>query len=145
MVIALVLGILMAKFMFDQYNTDVKLNTVFSSGTKIYLLEYGVYESVEAMNEKMNNFKYYIYSKDDDEKYHAYIGITQNKNNIEKLKGYFKDSNYNIDVKEININNAKFVSVLEQYDNLLISTEDSKIIEAIVSQVLSKYEELVFK
>ena len=59
------------------------------------------------------------------------------------LKGYFANLGYNIYVKEIEINNSSFMEVLVQYEEMLRNTDDEKTIRAIISQVLSKYEELV--
>lgn len=138
---ATVIGYLLAYFMFKQYDYDSNIQTVFTNGTKVYLIQQGVYSSLDSMKENMISFNYYIYTYDDN-KYYTYIAITKNLENLEKLKGYYKSLGYSIYVKEIDINISEYINVLEQYDNLLATTDSKETIDAIMMQALSKYEEL---
>ncbi|HPF83255.1 MAG TPA: hypothetical protein PLV83_03690 [Bacilli bacterium] len=139
---AIIIGILLAKFMFNQYKYDTKLDTVFNNGTKVYFIQQGVYSSFESMQTSLASFTYYIYTLDSD-KYYAYIAITKSPENSEKLKGYYSNLGYTIYVKELNVNNTDFLSLLEQYDTLLSKSSENSVIEAITIQSLKKYEELV--
>ena len=73
------------------------------------------------------------------------ITITKNENNLNRIKGYYEQKGYVINVKQYEIENEAFMIVLEQYDNLLAESTDDSIIDGVCSQVLSKYEELVLK
>ena len=128
-------------FLFKQYDYDDNIKTVFSSDTKVYLIQQGVYSSLESMKENMIGFNYYIYSYEND-KYYTYIAITKSLENLEKLKGYYKSLGYSIYVKEIDINSSDYINILDQYDNLLSTTDKKETIDAIMMQVLSKYEEM---
>ena len=78
-----------------------------------------------------------------EDKYYTYIGITKNKENCDKLKGFFEKMGYITYIKEFNVDSEAFIEVLNQYDNLLLQTDDEKTIKAICIQVLGKYEELI--
>lgn len=138
---AIFIGVFLAKFMFNQYNYEDKLSTVFSNGTRVYFLQQGVYSSYESMQTSLSGFSYYIYTLDND-KYYVYVAMTKNNENLEKLKGYYSKLGYSIYVKELNINNLEFLNLLEQYDTLLSKTTETSVIEAIIVQMLTKYEEL---
>lgn len=139
---AIIIGICFSKFMFNQYNYDSKLSTVFSNGTSVYFLQQGVYSSKETMEQNCSSFPHYIYTIDSD-KYYVYVAITKSSENLEKLKGYYYNLGYSIYVKELNISNNDFINILEQYDVLLSKSTENSVIEAITTQTLLKYEELI--
>lgn len=139
-VLCILVGFFMGTFLLRQY--DIKTDSVMLSGENVYFLQTGVFSNEESMKEAMKNTSYYIYTKENN-MYYSYIGITKNKKNLEKLKGYYNKEGYDIYEREIFISNISFLTVLNQYDNLLKETDDNKIINSIENQVLSKYEELV--
>ena len=138
---AIIIGLCLAKFMFNQYNYDPNLTTVFNNGTSIYFLQQGVYSTKEAMEQNCSSFPHYIYTVDNN-KYYVYVAITKSNENLEKLKGYYYNLGYSIYVKELYVNNNDFINVLEQYDMLLSKSTENSVIEAITTQTLLKYEEL---
>lgn len=141
-IFCLVLGVLMGKFMLDQYDSkEQEISTLHTTDT-VYFIQQGVYSSKEDMEENINNVAYYIYNEQDGQ-YYAYIGMTLKSENVEKLQKYFKEVGYETYVKEFTISDSSFLEVLQQYDLMLEKTDDSNTISAICSQVLGKYEELV--
>lgn len=142
--LALVVGLLFGRFVLNQYDFEGKIIPVINNSKTAYFIQQGVYSSKESMESNVSGFPYYIYMINND-KYYVYIGITFLEENLDKIKGYYKDKGYNTYVKEININNDKFITVLEQYDSLLKESSDSEVIGTVCSQVLNKYEELVLK
>lgn len=143
LVSAIVIGFLLGKFMFNQYDSKANLKTVFNQkGEKVYFLQQGVYSSKESMEKNTSSFDSYIYDLID-EKYYVYVGITKNEQNVQKLQGFFKDMGYIIYVKEFNIDNEAFLEALSNYDEMLLNTDSSKTIKTVISQILSKYEELI--
>ena len=46
-------------------------------------------------------------------------------------------------MKRVNVNNQEFLNLLNQYDNLVSTTDDKDIIISAQKQILSKYEELI--
>lgn len=141
-IIACVLvGFFMSKFMFSQYDSGLALTTKLESKEKLYFLQQGVYTTVDSMKENTSLLPYYIYTEEEG-KYYVYVGITKDKENLEKVKGYFKNKGYDIYIKELEISNDAFLQVFDQYEILLKNTTDENAISAIMSSVLAKYEEL---
>lgn len=142
--VALVIGLVIGRFILNQYTFEGRIVSTFNTGEKVYFIQQGVYSSKENMETGTKTLPYYIYNIEDN-KYYVYIGITENSENAEKIKGYYDDLGYITYVKEFNINNNNFMTVLRQYDLLLKESNDLEVIGTICSQVLNKYEELVLK
>ena len=138
--LSLIVGVYLGKFTLNQY-TDFNVFPVSSGYESVYFLEQGVYVDEGVMKSSMSNFNYYIYSSEDDG-YHVYVGITKSYENALKVKEFYKEKGYDIYVREDNIKNSSFVSVLSQYDILLDSAEGENI-DGICNQILSSYEELI--
>lgn len=140
-ILAVIIGFFMAKLVFSQYETQ-ELQTVFNESQSVSMIQVGVYSSKENMEKNTSDFAYYIYNEEAG-KYYVYIGITKNNANLDKLKVYYQNLGYDIYIKTVEIDNRKFLEVLEQYDNLLSKTEDEDTIKTICSKVLQNYKELV--
>lgn len=134
-----VIGLLLSAYMFKQYD-ESEVPTI-KEAEILSFLQIGVYSSKESMEENVKNVNYYIYTEENNQ-FYVYIAITK-KENLDKLKEYYKSLGYDIYVKEINVENKSFLEVLDQYELMLKEIEDTSTIASIESQVLSKYEELV--
>ena len=136
-------GFLFCNIMFNQYEKDEILNTSSDAiSEKVYFIQVGVYSSLENMKTAMEKTSNYIYQKEND-KYNVYVGMTKEKENIEKLKGYFERKSYNIYIKEITVTNRAFLDMLAQYDLLLKEATSDESISTVQKSVLAKYEELL--
>ena len=127
--------------MFSQYDKENIENVSLTSNyidQKIYVFQYGVYSNKNNMINNLKNINYAYQLIDN--KYYVYVGMTKNKENIEKLKKYFKSLSYNIYLKEIEVD-GKFVETLEQYDLLLDEAVTNESISTILSTTLAKFEE----
>lgn len=143
-ILALLLGILMGKFLFSQYQIENVSLPVMNEieGEKVSFLQVGVYSNIDNMKKNLEGLENYIYVEEEG-KYHAYIGITTNQKNIEKLKGFYQEKGYIIYVKEIFVRSNAFLEQLSKYDELLEKTEDKNAVQVIISNVLTSYKELV--
>lgn len=140
-ILSIVIGLLLTKFILDQYNSGLKLVPVtVDISEKIYFIQQGVYSTIESMEKNTTDFDYYTYSVIDD-KYYVYVGITKNEKNIQKIQGYYKNMGYITIVKEFNVDNKDFIEYLDKYDELLLKTDDPKSIGTICNQILEKYNE----
>ena len=139
---AIIIGISLAKFMFNQYDYEEKIGTVFKNGEKLMFVMNGIYSSKDEMEASCSSLKSYIYSLEND-KYYVYLGITKNLENFDKLKGYFNRKGYDVSERTLNINNDSYIELLDQYDILLSKTNDDDVIEAIASQSITKYKEYI--
>lgn len=138
---ALISGALLGKITFDKYEKiDVK-NTI-KIDTNVYALKYKTYLSVEEMKDDITNIDRYIYIQKDD-KVTAYVAISNDKENINKINDIYKVKNIFLTKEIININNDEFIQNLSEYEKLLSVAEDEKSLLIIENQILSCYEKLV--
>ncbi len=141
-ILCILIGFLLSKFMLNQYQDKQNITPVFNSGEILYFIQYGVYSTLESMENNTKNLNYYIYNFDND-LYYVFIGLTNSSANAHKLKGYFKTLGYDTYVKEYNVSNKEFLEIIGYYDLLLTETTDNDTIKSVCRQVLEKYEELV--
>lgn len=138
---ALISGALLGKITFDKYEKiDVK-NTI-KIDTNVYALKYKTYLSVEEMKDDITNIDRYIYIQKDD-KVTAYVAISKDKENINKINDIYNVKNIFLTKEIININNDEFIQNLSEYEKLLSVAEDEKSLLIIENQILSCYEKLV--
>ncbi len=140
-ILSLCIGSLFAYFLINSYG-NIQNISVSKGASEVYYLRYGIYPSKEEMISSMQNFQHYIYNVEDNQ-YKTYIGISKNKKNIEKLKGFFEKKQYNTYIETKITDNEEFLTVLGQYDEVLSQTDDENAINVICNQVLAKYEEMV--
>ncbi len=140
-ILSLCIGMLLAYTIINSYN-NVDSLTVSKNAEEIYYLQKGVYSSKTKMEEGMSDFQHYIYNVEDN-KYHTYIGISKNKNNINKIKEFYQNKGYDTYIVTKITDNEEFLVVLGQYDELLANTDDENALSVICNQVLAKYEEMV--
>ena len=141
-ILAVIIGLAFGKFMLSQYKNPNSIIPVISSSFKVYFLELGSYKTEEAMKENTFGFPYYIKTLKDGS-YYVKKGIKGNEENLNKIKGYYEEKGYIISVREFKVENDDFLTVLDQYDRLLLESDDLGIIDGVCSQILTKYEELV--
>ena len=108
----------------------------------MYFIQYGVFSSLESLEENTVALQNYIYNKQDN-LYYVYVGITKLKENAEKIVDHYKTIGYDLIIKEFEITNKEFLELLINYDEILKNTTDETVISSVISQVLMKYEEVV--
>ena len=138
---ALVIGFFLCNLFLKQYN-DYEGIKVSGVGEKLYFVQYGVYSSLESLEENTINLQNYVYNEQDG-LYYVYVGITRLKDNADKIVKYYNSIGYDAIIKEFDITNGSFIEALENYDEVLRDTNDNTAIASIINQVLSKYEEVV--
>ena len=141
-VIAIVIGIIIGKYVFDQTKDEAK-SVINNTDNYIYLMQYGVYNDIDNMKSSVENLNNYLYIKEDDG-HHVYVGITKNEKNLSKI-GDFLGVTENIYNKRVKVNNMEFLESLDQYDALIEQTDDKEVVINAEKQILSKYEELVLQ
>ena len=135
-------GFFLSKNILNNYNGYTKIKSTSKNGMTAYFIKYGEYNSLEELEKNTSSLTNYIYTEKDN-KYIAFIGITTNKNNKDKLLNYFKKMKYNATCEEFTITNKEYIEYLTNADKLLENTTDMTVLGEVSSQVLSKYEELV--
>ena len=138
-IVSLLVGFLLSFYMLKEYEkTDIF--PVFNESETAYLIQQGVYSSMESMQENTAYLTDYIYSVIDD-MYYVYIGISLDSSNVNKLQEYYKNKDINTIIKTTTLTDQEFIETLRQYDMVLNNTSDEETIKEICKQVLSKYKE----
>lgn len=140
--LSLLVGILTTKFMFNQYTDKQTLKSVFNDGENLFFIQQGIYSSVESIKQNVKGFNNYIYTLLND-KYYVFIAITKSEDVMKKIQDFYKQKGYITYVKEFSVKNSDFLSIIENYDTVLLETDDDIVIENIINKVIEKYKELV--
>ena len=130
--LAILLGTILGRYAYKTYKDELYNNL---KSSKLYLLENGEYPTIDNMKQE-NNTNNYIYYKDND-KYKTIIGITNNKDNIDKIKKLY---NNNILVKEYYIENNSIDKRQLEYEKVLSTTNDIKELKNAVDNILNLYK-----
>ena len=138
---AIIIGFFLANFFLKQYD-DFDGIKVSGTGETIYFIQYGVFSSLESLEENTVALQNYIYNKQDN-LYHVYVGITKLEENTKKIINHYKNLGYDLIIKEFEITDKEFLELLINYDEILKNTTDETVISSVMSQVLMKYEEVV--
>jgi hypothetical protein len=139
MILAILTGYLCGEIVYGQYKKNV---TTFNETNQVFFLQQGVYSSNDSMLSNTKELDSFLNIQENN-KYYVYVGITKNSENAQKLKEIYAQKGNDIYIKEINVTNADFISMLIQYDNLIANITDINEILAIEKSVLSTYEELI--
>lgn len=140
-IIALVIGFFLSNFFINQYD-DFNGIKVSNNSTELYFIQYGVFSSLESMEDNTISLQNYVYNTVDN-LYYVYIGITKTKENSEKIMNYYKTLGYETIIKKYIISNNEFINLIDNYDNVLKETTDNTALAAIINEGLIKYEEVV--
>lgn len=133
LIISIILGIISAKSIYKIYEEDIETRL---TSSKIYLLENGSYKNYDDMR-KENIKNSYVYYKDKD-LYKSVIGITKDKDNIEKIKTIFDDS---IVIEEYYISSDIINNKQKEYDEILKKAQNTKEATKIINDIIELYKE----
>ena len=140
-ILALIIGFFLSNFFLKQYD-DYQGIKVSSKGETLYFIQYGVFSSLESLEENTISLANYVYNEQDN-LYYVYVGITKLEENAKKIVEYYKEMGYETIIKEFSISNKKFLDLLINYDEIIKNTEDETVVSSVINQVLTKYEEVV--
>ncbi len=138
-IISILVGFLLSYYMLKEYES-VNIIPVFNVKETAYLVQQGVYSSMESMQENTSSLTDYIYSVIDN-MYYVYIGISLESDNVSKIQDYYKNKGINTIIKTTTISDNELIDSLRQYDMLLQGTEEEEAIKEVIKQTLSKYKE----
>lgn len=131
--LAIMIGFVLGRYAFKMYKNDLYHEL---SSSKLYLLENGEYNSIDEMREK-NNKNNYVYYKDND-KYKTVVGITNNYNNIDKIKRLYSDK---LEVYEYYVSDDLLDRRQLEYDSELSKTDNLEEVKEVVDNILELYRD----
>lgn len=138
-IVSLLVGFLLSFYMLKEYES-VNIIPVFNVKETAYLVQQGVYSSMESMQENTSHLTDYIYSVVDN-MYYVYIGISLESDNVNKIQEYYKNKDIKTIIKTTTISDNDLINSLRQYDIFLKETNEEETIKEIIKQTLSKYKE----
>ncbi len=136
-VVSVVLSYLMAKIIFMEYKSD-KVIALSKTGDKYYFLQLGVYSSYDSMLDNSSKLSNYIYTNSDD-KYYVFTCISKNKENMNKMESYYKESGFDTYVKEFILDDNELSNTVSKVDLLLSETTEG--IGELCKKSIEKYKE----
>lgn len=139
MTVAIILGGLSGKILYNKYKS---VSTVFDESKQLFFLQEGVYSTKESMEKNTKNINPKLIIPNNN-KYHVYVGITGNYNNVSKIKKMYENKGYSIYEKKIDVSNKEFINNIDQFDILIDSTNSDNDISTIEEVILSNYEDLL--
>ncbi len=139
LVVAVLCGSFLGHTLFQKVKEEEK--TVFKEDV-LYFLEEGVYDNVERAENATKDIDTKVIVKEDNN-YYVYLAITSKKSHIERLKELYPKKD--ITVKEMQVENKSFKTILEQMDGLVEKTTTKEELETINKVILANYEEIILK
>ncbi len=132
--LSVICGSISGRIIYDIYDKDI---TKEIEGKNIYLLQIGAYSTYDNMikNTLVNN---YIYYEDNDGLYKTIIGITENYNNIEKIKKIYDKE---IIISKYISKNKDLNKKIEEYDTIINKTDNKEEIKTNVTKMLELYKD----
>lgn len=140
-IICVLVGVLSAFLIIKEYKVETKKNSNTSLNEVIYLLQVGAYEKSSNVVKATRNLPLY-YVEEEADIYHIYVGVVKNKENIDKIKEFYKVFGNNIYIKEKTVSNKSFLELLDKYETVIMNTSESSVVYSIQKEILSKYKEL---
>lgn len=138
--IFIISGIVVGNNLYNK--VDFKLLKTFKENNDFYLLQLGTYDTKEIMQRDTRDINPKVYEVKNN-KYYVYVGISSNINNIDKIKGIYKDEE--LTTKVINIKDEEFINNLRQFDILIDNTNDKDEILTIEEVVLSSFNKKILE
>ena len=138
--IFITLGFFLGQIIFSD---KIELIKKLQKGDTYYFLREGIYNSYDSIQNNINISRKIIENKDN--KYYVYVGITRDKEVLEKLKEIYKEKNIDVYTKEVILESQEFKTNVEQFDLLIKQTKDTSQILTIEEVVIANYEEIIKK
>lgn len=132
--LSVICGSICGKLVYNIYDNNI---TKEIEGKKIYLLQAGAYSTYDNMvkNTLVNN---YIYYEDYDGLFKAIIGITENYDNIEKIKNSYGKE---IIISEYYSKNKELNNKIKEYDKKINISNNKEEIQKAVLEMLTLYKD----
>ena len=132
--LSIICGSICGKLVYEIY--DKKLDNDLY-GEKIYLIQAGSYSDYDNMvkNTTLNS---YIYYKDEDGLFKSIIGLTEDKNNIEKIKNTYGKE---VSVNEYYSKDIELNQKIKEYNKKISTTDKKEDIQSLVLEILNLYKD----
>lgn len=132
--LSVICGSICGRLVYHIYDKDLEKEL---NGEKVYLVQAGAYSSYDNMvhNTSISN---YIYYEDEDGLFKSIIGLTQNSDNLEKIKNTYQGE---VLVSEYYSKDEELNRKIEEYDKKIKNTDNEEEIKEIVLEMLTLYKD----
>lgn len=133
-ILSVTCGAICGKLVYSAYNQQLLQDI---HGEKIYLIQAGAYSTYDNMvnNTSLNN---YVYYEDEDGLFKSIIGITEEKENVEKIKSTYSKE---VIVSEYYSKDEELNKKIKEYDQKIGATNNTEEVKAIVLEMLTLYKD----
>lgn len=131
LLIAILIGFILGKYAYRVYKNNL-YDTLRSS--RLYLVEKGTYDDIDAMR-KDNSGTNYVYYRDSD-KYKMVVGITKDYDNVKKIKSLYDGK---LSVMEYYVANEIINDKQDEYEKALEEAHDYQDVREAVDNILELY------
>ena len=133
LLMSIICGLICGRIVYRIYDNKIE-KEVYEE--EVYLVQAGEYDTYEKMvkNTLVND---YVYYEDDDGLFKSVVGITENKNNIDKIKNIFGGD---LVVNKYYSKNVDFNKLVKNYDDKLRTSEDNEEIKKTILEMLGLYK-----
>lgn len=138
-IVTILISLFLASFLYFNYT---KASSYKKESEILYFLQVAAFKKYENVTKMSKLLSSYLVIQEND-LYHIYVGITNNKKNLKKLEEIYTSTGNNIYIKEKIVQNKEFLEYIKNYDFILEETEDKETILNINKNVLKKYEEVL--
>ena len=132
--LSIICGSICGRLVYGIYDKKIDENLY---GEKVYLIQAGAYSDYDNMvkNTSLNN---YIYYKDDDGLFKSIIGLTEKKENIEKIKNAYGKE---VIISEYYSNDNELNKKINEFDDKINTTDNKEEIQSLVLETLNLYKD----
>lgn len=132
--LSVICGAICGKLVYGIYDKKIEADV---NGEKIYLIQAGAYSTYDNMvnNTSLNN---YVYYEDDDGLFKSIIGLTENYDNIEKIKSTYKDA---VIISEYYSKDQELNKKIKEYDKQIQDSGSTEEVKKIVLEMLTLYKD----
>lgn len=132
--LSILCGVVCGKLVYQVYDKDIEKKI---DGRKIYLIQAGAYSTYDKMvsNTLVNN---YVYYEDNDGLYKSIVGITEDFDNVEKIKNSYKGD---VIVSEYYSKDKELNKKIDEYDSKLKNVTSNEEVQSTVLEMLTLYKD----
>lgn len=132
--LSIICGSICGKLVYGVYDKKIATDLY---GEKVYLIQAGAYSDYDNMvkNTSLNN---YIYYKDDDGLFKSIIGLTENKDNIEKIKNIYGKE---VIITEYYSSDDNLNNKIKELDKKMNKTDNKEEIQKTTLEILNLYKD----
>lgn len=121
---------------FMAYRKMMKVQKVSSSFKDCYILQGGVFKTLDNANNMADNYGGVVFQ--DNDYYRVYLAILTSDNTLSLVENYYDKQNISYYPKKINIDSSLY-NTLNNYEMMLLNVKEEQYKE-VINQMLKEYE-----